>query len=415
MAAPAPQATPSTTPHPPSYPLPRECPYRPSAGTAHLRDAGPVSTVRLYDGRTAWLVTGAAEARALLADSRVSNRADFPNYPVMDKRHLSMRATREMAREEEGGFAAALFGMDPPEHTRQRQLLLPRFTVRQVAARRPAIQRIVDEHLDAMEANGSPADLVSAFATPVPTMVVCTHLGVPYQDRTRFEPAVAGLFEPDRADAAMAELTAYLHQLIETKQSEPGDGVIDHLIANHLRPGAIDRAELVAIASAILVAGTVTTSSAIALGTLALLTAPGQYTALVDNPDLVPGAVNEILRYLSLVEQLARVATEDIEIGGKLIRAGDGIIVSFAAGNLDPNVTTHPDRLDVALPPTNHLAFSHGIHHCIGQNLALLELDIAFRALVSRFPTLRLAVPAEQLPTYFAGDVPRLACLPVTW
>jgi cytochrome P450 len=398
-----------------TYPLPRECPYRPSPGTARLREPGPITTVRLYDGRTAWLVTGPAQARALLADKRVSNRTDFPNYPVMDERHLHMRATREMAKEEEGGFAGALFGVDPPEHTRQRQILIPRFTVRQVAKHRPEIQRIVDERLDAMLRDGPPADLVAAFASPVPTMVVCVHLGIPYADRPRFEPAVRGLFEPERADDAMAELTGYLEELIRVKETDPGTGMLDDLIASHVRKGTLERSELVAFVLAILVAGTITTSSAIALGTLAMLDNPGQYEALVADPDLVPGAVDEILRYVSLVEQLARVAIEDIEIDGQVIKAGDGIIVSFAGANLDPTVTPNPDRLDVTSRPVNHLAFSHGIHHCLGQNLARLELEIAFRSLVGRFPALRPAIPVDQVPTYFDVDVPRLACFPVTW
>jgi len=399
----------------PAYPVPRVCPYRPASGHAELRRVGPLRRVRLYDGRTTWLVTGPVEARALLADRRLSNRSDFPNYPVMDERHLHMRATREMAKEEEGGFAGALFGVDPPEHTRQRQMLVPRFTVRRVAVHRPEIQRIVDEQLDAMLRQPAPVDLVSAFANPVPMMVVCALLGIPYADREIFEPAAWGLFEPDGADQAMADLTGYLEGLIRAKEAAPGAGLLDDLIASHVRPGELSHAELVQFATAILVAGTVTTSSIIALGTLALLERPGQWAALHADPDLVPGAVEEILRYVSLVEQLARVATEDIEIAGEVIRAGDGLLVSFAAANLDPSVTTHPEALDVTRPPTNQLAFSYGIHHCLGHNLARLELGIVFRALVERVPTLRSVLPADQIPTTLAGDVTRLVSLPVTW
>ena len=404
------------------YPLSRECPYRPAADTVRLRGNGPITTVRLYDGRHAWLVTGPVEARSLLADTRVSNRADFPNYPVIDERHLHMQATREGtpatdpdAAEQQTGFAGVLFGVDPPQHTRQRQLLIPAFTNRRIAKHRQEIQRIVDERLDAMLQQGPPADLITAFARPVPTMVVCAFLGVPYEDRAYFEPASRDLFDPERADHALKELTGYLDQLISKKETEPGNGLIDDLVANHLLKGDLPRGELIAFAFAILVAGTVTSTSTLSLGTLALLDNPGQYAALSADPDLVPGAVEELLRHLSVVEQLSRVATEDIEIGGTLIKAGDGILISFAAANLDPSVTSHPDRLDVTSPPSGHLAFSYGIHHCLGHNLARMEFDIAFRALVTRIPTLRPAIAVEELDAYDDATVPRLLSFPVTW
>jgi pentalenic acid synthase len=399
----------------PDYPLARDCPYRPSVATGRLRAPGPIMTVRLYDGRTAWLVTGPAQARSLLADPRLSNRSHFPNYPVLDERHLHMRATREMAIQEEGGFAGALFGVDPPEHTRQRQMLVPSFTVRRVAVHRPQIQRIVDERLAAMLRHGPPADLMSTFAAQVPMMVVCAFLGIPYADREHFEGPAWGLFDTERADQAMAELGDYLDRLIRAKQADPGDGLLDDLIGGYVRTGELPIDELVQFALAILVAGTVTSTSVIALGTLALLDNHGQFAALSADPELIPGAVEEILRYVSLVEQLARVATQDIEVAGTVIKAGDGILVSFAAANLDQGVTTHPGRLDVTRPPAGHLAFSYGIHHCLGHNLARLELEIAFRALVERVPTLRSVLPVDQIPAYNDGTVQRLLEFPVTW
>ncbi|MEO3867413.1 cytochrome P450 [Nonomuraea sp. B12E4] len=381
-----------------------------------LRAGDPITKVRLYDGRSAWLVTGPEEARLLLADKRMSSLAHYPNYPVLDERHLHMRATREMAREEEGGFAGALFGVDPPEHTRQRRLLLPHFTARRVAAHRAEIQRIVDGRLEVMLQQGPPADLLFDFAVPVPMMVVCAFLGVPYEDRGRFEGPARDLFDTERAGQAMEELNGYLEHLIEAKgRGNPGDGLLDDLIAGPVRSGELDLEELIQFASAILIAGTVTSTSTIALGTLALLSAPGQYAALCADPELVPGAVEEILRYVSLVESLSRVATDDVEIGGTLIQAGDGILISFAGANLDPSVTSHPGELDITRPPTNHLAFSYGIHHCMGHNLARLELGIAFRTLVERFPTLAPAVPPNQVPWYFDFTVPRLLSFPVTW
>jgi cytochrome P450 len=399
----------------PAYPLPRECPYHPSSGMAQLREPGPISRVRLYDGRETWLVTGPAEARALLADPRVSNRSDWPNYPVMDERHKHMRATREMTKEEEGGFAGALFGIDPPEHTRQRQMLIGSFTVRRVGKLRPRIQEIVDNQIDAMLAQGQPADLISLFCAPIPMMVVCLHLGIPYEERDRFEQAAKDLFDPAKADEGAVSLSGYLEDLVSRKETDPGEGLIDDLIAGYLAKGDTTRQELVAIVMAILVAGTVTTSSILALGTMALLEHADQYAALAGDPGLVSGAVEEILRYVSLVEQLARVSTADISIGGVEIKSGEGVLVSMAAANLDPTVTGHPSRFDVTAPPTNQLAFSHGIHHCMGRNLARIELDVAFSTLAQRLPKLQSVLPLDQVPTYHDADVQRVACLPVTW
>jgi pentalenic acid synthase len=320
-----------------------------------------------------------------------------------------------MAKEEEGGFAGALFGVDPPEHTRQRQMLIPRFTVRRIAAHRPEIQHIVDERIDAMLAQGPPVDLMTAFAAPVPMMVVCAFLGVPYQDREHFEKPARELFDPDRADAAMEELTGYLTDLVGERRDGLRDGLLTDLLATEVADGEMAVDELVQFAFAILVAGTVTSTSAIALGTLALLDTPGQYDALRADPGLIPGAVDEILRHTSLVEQLARVATEDVEVGGQVIRAGDGLLVSFAGANLDPSVTSHPGEFDVTRPPSHHFAFGYGLHRCLGHNLARLELEIVFRALTERLPSLRPAVPVAEIPAFNDATVQRLLAFPVTW
>lgn len=397
------------------YPLQRECPYKPGAGTAKFRAPGPITKVRLYDGKVTWFVTGPAEVRALLADPRMSSLSTFEDYPVIDESLLHMRATREMAREVEGGFPEVLFGVDPPAHTRQRKMLLPSFTNRQIAKFRPTIQRIVDQRLDALMAAGPGADFMAHFAVPVPMMVVCMFLGVPYEERDYFQGPMRDILDPEKADEALEEFTAYLDQLIRAKEVEPGVGLLDDLIVKFVRTGELNRDELAAFALAILMAGSMTTISAIALGTLAMLDPPDQYEALRANPDLAPGAIEEILRYINLVEQLARVAIEDVEIAGHTIKAGDGILLSMAAANLDPTVTTHPDEFDITRPPTNPLAFSYGLHHCLGHNLARLELDIVFRTLVRRLPNLRPAVPVAEIPWKYDFIVSRLQSFPVTW
>ncbi|WP_198042760.1 MULTISPECIES: cytochrome P450 [Actinoalloteichus] len=370
-----------------------------------------MTKVRLYNGRHAWLVTGAAQARAVLSDyRRVSIRPYHGNYPLLNV---------EFEKVVDSGYADVLFGVDPPEHTRQRQMIMPSFTLRRTARLRADVQRIVDASLDDLERSGAPADLVTRFAQPVPSMVMSLVLGVPYEDHEEFERPARKLFVPELADEATTELGEYLDRLIQRKEREPGaglSGLIDDLIVEHLHQDRMTRSELVHIAMAMLVAGTDTTTNVISLGTLALLDDPEQWAALRADPGLVPAAVEEILRYVSLVEAFARVAVEDIELDGGVIKAGEGILVSCAGVNFDPRSAAEPDVFDIRRPPRPSFSFSHGIHRCPGDNLARLELEIAFRSLVERFPNLRSAVPTEDLPSNNNdGTLQRLYELPVTW
>jgi len=397
----------------PAYPIPRpsQCPYRPAAEHVELREPGPMTKVRLYNGRTAWLVTGAAQARAVLSDyRRVSIRPYHGNYPLLNE---------EFEKVVDSGYADVLFGVDPPEHTRQRQMIMPSFTLRRTAQLRPDIQRIVDTKLDDMVRQGQPGDLVTQFAQPVPSMVMSLLLGVPYEDHEEFETPAHKLFVPELAEEATAELGDYLERLIRRKERDPGaglTGLLDDLIVNHLHTGALTRSELVHIAMAMLVAGTDTTTNVISLGTLALLDTPGQWEALRADPDLVPAAVEEILRYVSLIEAFARVAIEDVDLGGHVIKAGEGILISCAGVNFDPATASDPDTFDIRRPPRPSFSFSHGIHRCPGDNLARLELEIAFRTMVERFPNLRPAIPVEQMRSNNNdGTLQRLFEFPVLW
>jgi cytochrome P450 len=395
----------------PAFPITRECPYRPSARHIGLAAAGPMSRVRLYNGRIAWLVTGAAHARAVLSDyRRVSIRPYHGNYPLLNE---------EFEKVVDSGYADVLFGVDPPVHTRQRQMIMPSFTLRRTAKLRPDIERIVHQKLDEMVASGQPADLVAQFAQPVPSMVMSLLLGVPYSDHEEFEAPARKLFVPELAEQATAELGDYLDRLIQRKEADPGaglTGLLDDLIEGPLHNGTVTRLELVHIAMAMLVAGTDTTTNVISLGTLALLDHPGQWAALRSDLSLIPGAVEEILRYVSLVEAFARVAVEDIELPGQAIKSGDGILISCAGVNFDPASVPDPDIFDIRRPPRPSFSFSHGIHRCPGDNLARLELEIAFRALAERFGNLRSAVPTDQLPSNNTdGTLQRLYELPVTW
>lgn len=370
-----------------SYPLVRQCPYRPAAETPRLTDSGPVTRVRRDDGSEAWLVTGPSEARALLADDRATRLAPQPS----------------------GG---ALFGVDPTEHGRQRHILRPSFTIRRAAGYRAEIKQIVDERIDELLEQGPPADFVTTFADPVAIGTVSAFLDIPARDRQPLQPVIADLVDPERADEAVKELTSYLAELVEARQVTGGYGLLNDLVELH--PDELALEEVTDLLLAVLVAGTATASSMVALGMLALTEHPEQLAALHDDPGLIPGAIEELLRHLSVVEHVARVATADLELGGVTIKDGDAILIGFAAANLDPGVTAHPQRLDVTRPPVNHLAFGHGDHHCLGRELARLELDIAFRGLIARLPSLRAAIPVGEMP-FDDAPVPRLLCFPVTW
>jgi pentalenic acid synthase len=297
-------------------------------------------------------------------------------------------------------------------------MMIPGFTLRRAAELRPSIQRIVDERLDAMVAQGPPAELVSAFALPVPSMVICALLGVPYTDHEFFEARSRRLLRgprPEDTQDARDQLEAYLGELIDRKRKDPGDGLLDDLVRDQLSAGELDRAELISLAVILLVAGHETTANMISLGTFTLLRHPERLAELRADPALLPDAVEELMRMLSIADGLMRMATEDIELAGTTIRAGDGVIFSTSVINRDQDVYTAPDSLDWHRPTRHHVAFGFGIHQCLGQNLARAELEIALHSLFDRLPTLRLAAPADEIPFKPGDTIQGMLELPVTW
>ncbi|MGW7791854.1 cytochrome P450 [Streptomyces tricolor] len=402
-------SSPAAPARPVAFPQDRTCPYHPPTGYDPLRDGRPLSRVTLYDGREVWLVTAHATARALLADSRLSTERRRPGFPVPTPRFEAGRDRR-----------VALLGVDDPEHHRQRRMLIPSFTVKRAATLRPWIQRIVDDLLDAMIAQGPPAELVSAFALPVPSMVICGLLGVPYADHEFFEEQSRRLLRgPTGADtvAARDRLEEYLGGLIDAKakEAEPGDGILDELVHQRLRTGELDRADAVSLAIILLVAGHETTANMISLGTYTLLQHPDRLAELRADPALLPAVVEELMRMLSIAEGLQRVALEDIEIAGTTIRAGDGVLFATSVINRDTAMYDDPDTLDFHRPDRHHIAFGFGIHQCLGQNLARAELEIALGSLFTRLPEPRLAVPAEEIPFKPGDTIQGMLELPVTW
>ncbi|WP_128374600.1 cytochrome P450 [Streptomyces cavernae] len=390
---------------PVTFPQDRTCPYHPPTGYDPL--SRPLSRITLYDGREVWVVTGHTEARELLVDQRLSSRRDHPGFPMTTARFAGIRDRR-----------TALLGVDDPEHNTQRRMLIPSFTLKRTASLRPQIQATVDHLLDTMEAQGPPAELVSAFALPVPSMVICALLGVPYTDHDFFEAQSRRLLRgPSAADAedARDQLEGYLGELIDRKEKDPGEGLLDELIHDQLREGRVDRDELATLALVLLVAGHETTANMISLGTYTLLRHPEQLTELRADPTLMPTAVEELLRFLSIADGLLRVATEDIEIAGTTIRADEGVVFSTSVINRDDGMFPEPDSLDWHRPARHHVAFGFGIHQCLGQNLARAEMEIALHTLFSRLPGLRLAAPADDIPFKPGDTIQGMLELPVTW
>ncbi|MFB6632231.1 cytochrome P450 [Streptomyces sp. NPDC056362] len=391
-----------------AFPQDRTCPYHPPTAYPRTEEELPLSRVTLWDGRPVWLVTGHAAARALLADQRLSTDSTRPDFPLPTERAATLRRRRR----------AALLGWDDPEHNTQRRMLIPSFTLKRSETLRPRIQETVDRLLDAMEAQGPPAELVSAFALPVPSIVICDLLGVPYADHDFFEEQSRRLLRgPTGADTedALAQLEGYLGDLIDRKRLKPGDGVLDDLVARGSGEGGPDRQELVQLATILLVAGHETTANMISLGTYTLLRHPERLAELRADPGLVPTAVEELLRFLSIADGLLRVASEDIDVEGQVIQAGEGVVFSTSVINRDASAYSDPDRLDWTRSPRHHVAFGFGIHQCLGQNLARAELEIALGTLLRRLPDLRLAVPAEEIPFKPGDTIQGMLELPVTW
>ncbi|MET7339484.1 cytochrome P450 [Nonomuraea sp. NPDC005650] len=301
-------------------------------------------------------------------------------------------------------------------------MLTKDFTVRRVQAMRPQIQEMVNDILDKMIGKGQPADLVADYALPVPSLVISLLLGVPYADHELFQEHSAVVVNvnasAEEKEAASAGLYLYLLELVARKEREPGDDLLSRLIAERVTTGEISRETAAVNGIVLLIAGHETTANMISLSALALLRDPEALARIRDaeDPAVIANAVEELLRYLTIVQDLiVRVALEDLTVGGQLIRAGEQVVMNLSAGNRDAAYFTDPDRLDLARNARGHLAFGYGVHQCLGQTLARTELEIALPALLRRLPGLKLAVPAERLK--FRNEMATYGVheLPVGW
>ncbi|MET8047286.1 cytochrome P450 [Streptosporangium sp. NPDC005286] len=390
-----------------TFPFGRPDPFTPPERLASLREERPVTRMTYPDGRVGWLVTSYPAVRSILADPRFSSRRELLNVPV------PFPLMQEMRRPADPGM---FIRMDPPDHTRYRKLLTAQFTVRRMKQLEPRIHEITEERLDAMEKAGPPQDLVREFALPIPSLVICELLGVPYSDREEFQQATAVLLNLESAvediRAAVARVAAFFARLIELKRAEPADDLLSGLVTG----GELTDEELGNIGFLLLAAGHETTANMLGLGTFALLQHPDQLAALRADPSLIDNTVEELLRYLSIIHiGPIRAALEDVEVGGELIRAGEVVTLSIQAANRDPSRFTDPDRLDITHPASGHLTFGHGLHQCLGQQLARVEMRTAFPMLFDRFPDLRLAVPAQEVRMRDTMSIYGVRELPVRW
>ncbi|MGO9067474.1 cytochrome P450 [Mycobacterium sp.] len=398
----------------PEYPMVRAagCPFAPPPEVMALSEARPLSRVRIWDGSTPWLITGYDEVRTLFSDSRVSVDDRRPGFPHWNQGMLSTVHKRPRS----------VFTADGEEHTRFRRMLSKPFTFKRVEGLRSAIQQITEDSIDTMLAGPQPGDIVTALALPVPSLVISQLLGVPYEDAEMFQHhANVGLARyatgEDTMKGAMS-LHKYLAQLVEAKMENPAEDAVSDL-AERVKAGELSVKEAAQLGTGLLIAGHETTANMIGLGVLALLQYSEQAAVLreTDDPKVVANAVEELLRYLSIIQNgQRRVAAEDIEIAGEVIRAGEGIIIDLAPANWDAKEFTEPDRLYLHRSGAGqHVAFGYGRHQCVGQQLARAELQIVLHTLLRRIPTLKLAVPIDEIP--FKHD--RLAYgvyeLPVTW
>jgi cytochrome P450 len=312
---------------------------------------------------------------------------------------------------------------DPPEHTRLRKLLTPEFTHRRLARLGPRITAIVEERLDAMEAMaaaGERVDLVRDFALPIPALTICELLGIPYAERDEFQELSTARFDLLGGAAALdkiSESMQYLRGVVARQRLDPGEGLLGMLIREH--GDDLDSDELAQLADGLLTGGLETSASMLALGAMVLLRDAETFALVRDDPTAVPGVVEELLRYLTVVQvAFPRFATEDMTLGGQAISKGDGVLVSLSGADRDPRLATDPEHFDPHREPTPHLAFGHGIHRCIGAELARMELRIAYPALLRRFPDLRLADDAGSLddqPLRQTSIVYGVDALPVAW
>lgn len=385
--------------------------FSPIPELREIRDGAGVREFTNAFGMWSYLITRHEDIKEVLADhGRFSNER-----PV----GFAVQGVPQPSEEEAASNRAGnLLGLDPPEHARLRRMLTPEFTIRRMKRLEPRIVEIVDAQLDAMESSGPPIDLVESFALPIPSLVICELLGVPYDDREDFQRRSVRQLDfsvpvPERIEL-QRQGRAYMTTLVARARRQPGEDILGMLIREHGDQLTDD--ELIGVASLLLLAGHETTSNMLGLGVLALLRHPEQLAVVRDDADAVGPAIEELLRWLSIVQTaIPRITTTDVEISGVTIPAGTLVFASLPSGNRDPSFVDAPEALDIRRGAPGHLAFGHGVHHCLGAPLARMEMRIAFPALLRRFPKLALAEDFSEVQFRTWNFIYGLKSLEVSW
>lgn len=397
----------------PYFPMPRAvgAPFDPAPDLRRLQHTDELIKVRLWNGTAAWLVMGYAAGREILLNPDLSSNPSLPGFP-----HMTNMTSASSEKDANKGLS--FVHKDNPDHDIERRALAKYFAVRRIDSLRPRIQALVDGLLDDMLRAGPPADFVEAFALPLPSLAICEILGVPYQERDVFQRCskitASRSATLEEMTAARVELRKYLSELAEDKQRNPGDDILTLLG----REQALTGEHLADMSLLLLFAGHETTANMITLGTLLLLDNPAILSEIrdSDDPALLGNAIEELLRYLNITHMgRRRVAQRDIELCGRTIRAGEGVIITGDTGNRDSRVFPEPDKLDIHRKARNHVTFGYGIHQCLGQPLARLELRVVFGTLFHRIATLRRSVPLSEIPFKEDSIVYGAHSAPVTW
>ncbi|WP_328345804.1 cytochrome P450 [Micromonospora sp. NBC_00421] len=381
--------------------------FDPPAIFDELREQRPLARMRYPDGHVGWIVSSYDLVREVLSDLRFSHSCEVGHFPVTHQGQVI--PTHPL-------IPGMFIHMDPPEHTRYRRLLTGEFTVRRTSRLTSHVQAVAAEQIEVMRAHGAPVDLVETFARPLVLRVLSELVGLPYAERDRYLHAVILLHDaeadPAAAAAAYAEAGAFFDEVIDRRRQQPGDDLISALVADEELTGE----EVRNIVTLLLFAGYETTESALAVGVFALLHHQDQLALLRAEPARLDAAIEELLRYLTVNQyHTYRTALEDLKLHGELIRKGDTVTVSLPAANRDPAKFGCPAKLDIERETSGHVAFGFGVHQCLGQNLARIELRTGLSALLQAFPDLGLAVPADEVPLRLQGSVFAVKNLPVRW